>query len=246
MEDPDWIEIAYLFDEKPSLEAYKVLFNSLPQNPGPEYDAREFDIRYTDQDDGQDRSIFAESDKAVEALTTSEYCSVEVWLDRYGIDIGFDKNGLGSPNYSATPYLNFATTIYSFQNSDDNRNLEEYKERRREFVEILSQSANILEPKWGFGRRGGLAIGENETVEELADRTCPPLYEYNVFRSETVEAIGRDRVLSAPAWYVEELASGGVFMTVREPPKQCAPHIEACTDVAEHLGLELATPERYH
>lgn len=76
--------------------------------------------------------------------------------------------------------------------------------------------------------------------------STPPLYEYNVFRPETVEELGRERVLSAPDWYVEELDSGGVFLAVREPPKQCSPAIDACLDVADHLGIPLGKTERYH
>lgn len=44
-------------------------------------------------------------------------------------------------------------------------------------------------PGRGFGRRGGLAIGEDETIDDLAARPTPPLYEYNVFRPGTVEAL---------------------------------------------------------
>jgi hypothetical protein len=132
------------------------------------------------------------------------------------------------------------------EDTDDVDHRNKITQRRREFVEVLAQAANILEPKWGFGRRGGVAIGEDETIEDLATRTKPPLYEYNVFRPETVEAIGREQVLSAPAYYVEELDSGGVFMAVTEPPKQCGHEGQQCEEVADQLGLSLAKTERYH
>ncbi|MFW5917984.1 MAG: hypothetical protein ACOCR0_00730, partial [Haloferacaceae archaeon] len=109
-----------------------------------------------------------------------------------------------------------------------------------------AQAADILDPTWGFGRRGGLAIAEDETVEELASMTKPPLYEYNVFREETVEAIGRDRVLSTPCYFVKELDSGGVFLAVTEPPKQVGHEDQPYEEAAEHLGLPLAKTERYH
>ena len=64
--------------------------------------------------------------------------------------------------------------------------------------------------------------------------------------NETVEAIGRDAVLSAPAWYTEELSSGAVFMAVTEPPKQCGDEDQLCDEVADQLRLSLATPERYY
>ena len=40
--------------------------------------------------------------------------------------------------------------------------------------------------------------------------------------------------------------SGGVFLAVREPPTQCSHVAEPCLEVADHLGLSLATPERYY
>ncbi|TYL39967.1 hypothetical protein CV102_04075 [Natronococcus pandeyae] len=111
---------------------------------------------------------------------------------------------------------------------------------------MLARAADILEPRWGFGRRGGIAVGTQETVDDLAARTTPPLYEYNVFRPETVEALGRERVRSAPAWYVEELDNGGVFLAVREPPRQCGPAAEPCFEVGDHLGIALGKTDRYH
>ncbi|WP_225308215.1 hypothetical protein [Haloarcula sp. CBA1131] len=159
--------------------------------------------------------------------------------------MGFDRTGLGFPSHQSTPYLEFTTWIYALQNPDDGH-IDRVKQRRRGFAEIHAKAADILDPQWGFGRRGGLAIGEDETVEDLATRTKPPLYEYNVFRPETLEAIGREQVLSAPAYYVEELDSGGVFMAVTEPPKQCGHEGQQCEEVADQLGLSLAKTERYH
>lgn len=114
------------------------------------------------------------------------------------ISIGFSRTGVGFPIYASTPYLTFSTWIYALE-KPDREPLERVKQRRREFVEVLARAADVLEPRWGFGRRGGLAIGEDETIDDLAARPAPPLYEYNVFRPETVEALGRERVRLAPA-----------------------------------------------
>jgi len=144
------------------------------------------------------------------------------------------------------PHLRFSTWIYRLKRADDGEGSAEIERLRREFVDIHALVAEVLEPRWAFGRRGGLAIGEDESIEELSKTTTPPLYEYNYFRPETVDALGWDRVLTAPAWYVDKLDSGGVFLAVREPPKQCSPGVDACVEVADHLGIPLGTPERYH
>jgi hypothetical protein len=109
---------------------------------------------------------------------------------------------------ASMPYFHFSTTIYNFRERQTAENpSEDVLKKRRNFVETLSNAADIFEPHWGFGRQIGIAIGDHETIDELATRTRPPLYEYNVFRNETVEAIGRDAMVSAPAWYTEELSS---------------------------------------
>lgn len=245
MEDPDWIQIAYVFDEEPSRETYKSLLDSAPRNSGPEYDADEFNVKYRDGDTGT-QQIYSESEEVLEVIVGADYWTIEVWMDNYGIVIGFERTDRGLIPYSSQPSLNISTTIYAFEDPDGEESLAETKRRRREFVEFLAAMANIFEPKWGFGQRIGIAVGADETVEDLASRTTPPLYEYNVFRPETVEELGRERVLAAPAWYVEELDNGGAFLAVREPPRQCSPAAEPCLEVADHLGIPLGKTDRYH
>jgi len=162
------------------------------------------------------------------------------------ISISFDEQGSGFLSEPWVPHLKSITWIYRLERADDGEGSAGIERLRREFVDIHALAADILEPRWAFGRRGGLAIGEDESIEKLTETTTPPLYEYNYFRPETVDALGWDRVLTAPAWYVEKLDSGGVFLAVREPPKQCSPGVDACVEVADHLGIPLATPERYH
>ncbi|MFY4814854.1 hypothetical protein ACOJIV_19475 [Haloarcula sp. AONF1] len=244
MEDYDWIQIVYTFDTVPSLGVYKSLFRELPQHLDETNRSDELEVVYWDRDDER-------MEESVEykgaAQISVEYPTVKVKLETgwEDISIGFEKQGLGFPSYESMPYLEFTTWIYALQNPDD-EHTDRVKKRRREFAEIHAKAADILKPKWGFGRRGGLAIGEDETIEDLATRTKPPLYEYNVFRAETVDAIGRERVLSAPAWHVEELDSGGVFLAVRGPPKQCSAATDACLDVADHLDIPIGKTERYH
>ena len=245
MEDYDWIQIAYIFESEPSIESYESLFGKVLTYLNKSPRTGKVEAVYWNEDDERNEGAVRPNDAAQIA---SEYPTMKVNLETVwdDISIGFEKQGKGFPSYDQTPYLRFTTWIYALKDTDDEQYLETIKQYRRNFAEIHAQAANILEPTWGFGRRGGLAIGEDETIEDLATRTKPPLYEYNVFRPETVKAIGREKVLSAPAYYVEELDSGGVFMAVTEPPKQCGHEGQQCEEVADQLGLDLSTPERYH
>lgn len=247
MEDYDLIELTYVLDEEPSSDIFETLINAFPEYGRRDRGPREYGIRASKIDEYTNEvDIVGGREEILQTISTYPEWSVEVLLSHDDLTIVRSKSELGLLSDLSKPNLQFSTWIYAMKDSDDHGSPPEVKKMRKEFVEVLAQAANILEPKWGFGRRGGLAIGEDETIEDLATRTKPPLYEYNVFRPETVEAIGREQVLSAPAYYVEELDSGGVFMAVTEPPKQCGHEGQQCEEVADQLGLSLAKTERYH
>jgi len=241
MEDPDWIEIAYVFEQFPSKERLLALFDVFPEVPGPEYDAGEFDITSWNSDGKRDHD-YGNSNEAIDALEASPVCSVEVPFDEFQLVISSDES---EPLLESTPHLTFRENIYPFSSGNEESTSEVIENRRAAFMDTLTDIASILEPKWGFGRRGGLAIGEDETVAELASRQKPPLYDYNVFNPEKVEAIGRDRLASVPAYHSVDLDFGGVFLVVLEPTDTCWEGSERCQEVADHLGLELGATERY-
>ncbi|WP_258560427.1 hypothetical protein [Halorhabdus salina] len=244
MRDYDWIQIAYIFDTEPSYDTYKSFFREVERylKISDEFNSIGLDLECEEK-----KSSCGEiAEEAAQLATEEPSFRVKISTEWDNVTASFDKDGLGFPKYELTPYLTFTTWIYALKDTDIKEHQEKVEEYRNNFAKIHQFAANIFDPKWGFGRRGGLAIGDDETVEELADRTRPPLHEYNVFREETVEAIGREQVLSAPAYYVEELDSGGVFMAVTEPPKQCGHEDQPCEEVAEQLGLSLAKTKRYH
>lgn len=234
MQDYDKIWTGYIFESKPTVNDYQLLFERLL-----EYIKNDKQIKISiDQ-------TKADSAEAAEFIHKDNSGNIRppVELD---ISIASSKEGRGLLLDPWVPHLRSLTWIYRLKRADDGEGSAEIERLRREFIDIHALAAEVLEPRWAFGRRGGLAIGEDESIEELTEMTTPPLYEYNYFRPETVDALGWDRVLTAPAWYVNKLDSGGVFLAVREPPKQCSPGVDACVEVADHLGIPLATPERYH
>lgn len=236
MEDYDCIEVGYVFEEELSVDDYRSLFERL--------------VEYAGDDEELEFSPIADVDKATpkesaEIMQADESGLVEL-PSELDISISFDEQGLSLLSDPWVPHLKSISWIYRLKGTNDGEGSTEIERLRHEFAEIHALAAEVLEPRWVFGRRGGLAIGENESIEELTEMTTPPLYEYNYFRPETVDALGWDRVLTAPAWYVNKLDSGGVFLAVREPPKQCSPSTDACLEVADHLGIPLAKPERYH
>lgn len=71
--------------------------------------------------------------------------------------------------------------------------------------------------------------------ESLRDGEVPDLHWLNVFPPSIVERFGRDVLLDAPAYRVEELADGSVLLVVQESP------VEQDEDrwlvVQDHLGM---------
>ncbi|WP_228841740.1 hypothetical protein [Haloarcula sp. CBA1127] len=247
MKDYDSIELGFVFEEPPSQQAHETLFSMFYNQGDGSKGEKHHEIHYRD---GDHRStIDADNEEAAEIMTTASMCHVSLSTGHSNIDhtieVGFDNSGMGLLATSPYHHLSLTTWIYSLEDPKKEA-LDTVKNRRMRYVRGLAEMAQIFGPLWGFGRRGGLAVGEDETIEDLATRTKPPLYEYNVFRAETVEAIGREQVLSAPAYYVEELDWGGVFIAVTEPPKQCGHEGQQCKEVADQLGLSLAKTERYH
>jgi len=243
MKDNELIEIAFVFSQRPNQKELQSLFGTLMQRSRQETNTDQFDLAFWD-DTSDIQRVKGDSIEAADRFTSHAVSTITIPLSGFRLAVGAEyTGGIIEP----VPHLYLSEQIHPFTDSYNTDGDDAIvAQRRQNFVEILAQAADILEPTWGFGRRGGLAIGEDETIEDLATRTKPPLYEYNVFRPETVKAIGREKVLSAPAYYVEELDSGGVFMAVTEPPKQCGHEGQQCEEVADQLGLDLSTPERYH
>lgn len=238
--DNDWIDIALVFSTEPSREEIEQFFLSLCTHPD-RTENSQLDI--ASWDDTADIHRFeGGEEEAAKAFLGYEVSTITVPFERFDLKIGAEYTDW---LLSQVPHMTIKAVVYPFRAPSGSETTNEIRESRRRFVNVLGDTANFFNPRWGFGRRGGLAIGEDESIEQLAETTMPPLYEYNVFREETVDALDRDRVTSAPAWYVEELDDGGVFMAVREPPKSCGPNTTECKAVADHLGIPLANPERY-
>lgn len=244
MEDYDRIEVAYVFDTEPTTETYKDLFEKLLTLQNNDSESEKIEAVYWDKNLNKHTQV-SKYEEVAQIVPEFQTISVKLQTGWDEISIGFSKREKTFPYYESTPYLQFSTWIYPLEDPDGDFP-DEVKHRRREFAKIHAHAANILDPQWGFGRRGGLAIGKDDNINELATMVTPPLYEYNVFRRETVEAIGRECVLSTPAWYVKELDAGGVFLAVPEPPQQCSPATNACLEVADHLGISLGKTDQYH
>lgn len=242
MQNNDWLEVGFIFEEMPGRDRYEALLDTLPDRPGPNYGETEYKIDAWAGPDLSGDHYIGDTSDALAAITRAEKFSITTSLGEFELLFGTDGDeGL----LGAHPHLTFSATVYPFKQGKKNVSTDTLIQRRETLVSALATAAEVLDPLWGFGRRGGIAVGTEQDVGQLARSKKPPLYDYNVFSQETVEQLGRERVTSAPAWVVEELPTGGVFIAVRPPPNTCGPGSEECVAVAEHLDVAMATPERY-
>jgi hypothetical protein len=85
MEDPDWIEVAFLFEQEPAVEMYESLLAAVPQSPGPEYGAEEFQLSYQRPGDHAAQIEHLDLPKVIEIMPSAEYCSIEVPMEGFNL-----------------------------------------------------------------------------------------------------------------------------------------------------------------
>lgn len=238
----DRIEIAYILDRPCSEEEIKTLFEALVDHRFRSQAEEDLDIAYWD-DAGDTHTLSGSPGQAASVCVQHGSVAVTIAFEEFRLRIG-PNSDRGA--FAEIPHLTVDTQIHPFTESEADSDRNRLEERRQKFADTLADIAAKLEPIWAFGRRGGVTFDASVSIGDLASSPSPPLYEYNVFNAETVDSIGRERVISSPAWHVEELETGAVLLVVRAPPLSCSPQEPTCKAVADHLGMDLIEPTRYH
>lgn len=242
MQDKDWIEFGCVFEDFPSRSDLESLLNTFPLAATEPCERSELHIS-VGEEDGSTEKWCDGPQAAITTLRENAGSSIRAGFDGYQLRIGCNRRrGI----LSTMPHLRVRETVYPFTDPQDDEYLQSVARKRKDFVERLAEISEKLTPSWGFGRPGGLAIGEEQSIEELATATRPPLYEYNALREETVQTIGRERILDIDAEYVREMETGGVFVALKQPPTSCGTYSKQYMDIAEYLGLPHADLSRYH
>lgn len=88
----------------------------------------------------------------------------------------------------------------------------------------------------------GVLFGDRaETVDTsrkgILDGDLEQLYWLQVLPSQMVESVGRENLLSAPGWRVEELDDGAVLFVAYENPH--FPDLDTKEDIEDRVGVEL-------
>lgn len=106
------------------------------------------------------------------------------------------------------------------------------------FVRLLSETFNPLYAFGGIERNEGLEQ-MLPPLDQLKRGEVKRLFWLNVFSPTAIERLGRDQILSAPAWNIEELKNGHVMLVISDNPVHPSePWQEAGKCVSEHLNLK--------
>lgn len=106
------------------------------------------------------------------------------------------------------------------------------------WLDILQFTYEIWHPLYSY-KEGGV---EETTYEDALTGDVTLLYDMNLLNREMVEKLGRERVMSTPAWRVTELDDGSVFLipTLIHNGGKDEDYDYDIEGAAAHLGLSIA------
>ena len=83
------------------------------------------------------------------------------------------------------------------------------------------------------------------SMERFESKDGPPKFDLpdmigwlTIFGEDGIDRHGRDRLLAAPGWRVEELSNGHVLVVLTDDPTDHTAHAERYTEMLSYLGLD--------
>lgn len=202
-----------------------------------------------------------ESESAT-AQTVQELCDridsksrASIRIEHDGLSIRIVKNERNSP-ISPLSHLRFRAWQADFAYSTSSMTRAEAVTRVEKYVDAIELAVEATSPAYGFGRpTSAVSPSAVPTIDDLLDSRISHAFWLNVFDAATVDHLGRDRVLSVPAWHVTELNSNHVIVVCWDHPNPSSEWEDSSDDlegysnrsndwrealdaVGDHLGLE--------
>ncbi|WP_224448652.1 hypothetical protein [Haloprofundus salilacus] len=107
------------------------------------------------------------------------------------------------------------------------------------YVSAITLLSTILDPVYAYGKR--METVDPDTVpdeEGLTNHVVNEIFWLNIFSEPLVEKFGRDRILSAPAWRVDELDTGTIVLIAEDSPVRPSKEWQGSrSKIADHLGM---------
>ena len=190
----DWIEIVFLFEGRLTEDMITNLLDVLVTRSTHQNNDETLSTAFWDDTSDINREEVS-AEGAADIITNYQVSVITIPFDGFELQVGceYNDNYLGS-----VPHLAFSEQIHPFIETNKTKIDDEVQRRRHLFADILADAGETVTPKWGFGRRGGVA-SYNKPATELLMKNRPALYEYNLFNSEMVNSIGRKAITDSSA-----------------------------------------------
>jgi len=174
---------------------------------------------------------------AIEDLATTHSGSLELWYRELGLLFGISTRLDSDP---AAPGVWLSVDPVEFESEDSGRTPDTVRRQVATLVEFVTFVAERTNPSYGCGCEsrtethrfpldGSMVRGGTEKIEEI--------FWLTLFNPASVERIGRDKLLAAPAWQVTELATRAVLMVLTDDPFDIGAIADARSAVESHLDF---------
>jgi hypothetical protein len=134
-----------------------------------------------------------------------------------------------NPDGAYTSVVCFQTPLFNYPDQNPG-----YYSRL--FLDLGKRLYEVVSPTFGWLDMSSGLTGHTsfKDVEALA---LPHLYWANFFSPSYVEKIGRSKILSAPAWSIEELPDGGLLYVLSSSPGRSSEGHVPIEAVKAHFGV---------
>lgn len=194
-------------------------------------DGRTDVCKYVSQDTGIVRTT-EETEVAVDSLAAGGTGRIELWYENLRFDLELNR---GSPYVPDVPYFSLMVWSRQFESYGDDAEAE-IRERVNQFLEIARPLAELAEPTYAYGF---VEKYEPEDVcpaeRDIREGTIEDIFWINVFSEPAITKLGEERLLSTPAWTVEKLSTGAIFLVVNDSPWYCT---RAAEEIESFLEIQ--------
>lgn len=162
---------------------------------------------------------------------TADLDEVKRMFDEYGNGVVYLSCGeltirvaynMDESHVPSSPVYTIGVNAVAFLPDEENEIFEtDVEDRITNVIDLVKESYLRLQPVYvyGYGATPDYSYVSASVREAIENGDLPELYWLAVFPPALVSHIGRDRLLSAPAWKTELLEDGAVIVVVYQNPR---------------------------
>lgn len=171
------------------------------------------------------------TEDAIDSIAVAGTGKIGLWYKDLRLDLEINRE---SPYVPDVPYFSLMVWSVLESYSDDDDAL--IRDRISQFLDIARPLAELADPTYAYGF---IENYEPEDVcpteRDVREGTIENVFWINVFSEPAVTQLGEERLLSTPAWKIEKLSTGAIFLVVNDSPWHCAREAD---EIESFLGIQ--------